>query len=74
VHPKTYEPRALRDDVLATLRQLEPAAESLQSTEALDRLYRVLREGSDAGFLRAEQRASGSAEGMVEAALRRFRG
>jgi carboxylate-amine ligase len=73
VNPKTYESRSLREDILETLRRLEPRAAELGSAEALERLHAVMRDGSDASFLRAEHAQRGSAEGMVEAALRRFR-
>lgn len=73
VHPKTYETLSLREDILATLRKLAPHAEVLGSVPALEHLYNVTHEGSDAHFLRQQYRDSGSAEGMVNAAIRRFR-
>jgi carboxylate-amine ligase len=73
VNPKTYDSRSLREDILETLRRLDDCAETLQSFSALERIYRVVHEGSDATFLRREQRDRGGAEGMVEAAIRRFR-
>jgi len=74
VNPKTYESRSLREDILETLRRLDGCAETMQSLAALGRIYRVVHEGSDASFLRSEQRDRGGAEGMVESAIRRFRG
>ncbi|MEW6704338.1 MAG: YbdK family carboxylate-amine ligase [Pseudomonadota bacterium] len=74
VDPKTYESRLLREDILATLRRIEPDADALQSRSALDGIHRVVRDGSDASFLRRQHRERGSAEGMVEAAIECFRG
>jgi carboxylate-amine ligase len=73
VHPKTYETLSLREDILTTLRHIEPYAESLGSVPALQQLYETVHEGSDAHFLRQEYAGRGSAEGMVDAAIRRFR-
>lgn len=74
VHPKTYETRSLREDVLATLRKIEPYAQSLSSLDAMDYLAIVSHEGSDAHYLRKQYGRTGSVEGMVDAALLRFRG
>jgi carboxylate-amine ligase len=73
VDPKTYESRSLREDILATLRRLEFHADTLECVPALERVYRAAHEGSDASFLRRQHRERGSAEGMVESAIRRFR-
>jgi carboxylate-amine ligase len=73
-HPKTYETMALRDDILATLRLLKPHAEALGSAAALDHLATAAGGVSDAGFLRLEYERQGSCEGMVNAAIQRFRG
>jgi carboxylate-amine ligase len=73
VHPKTYESMSLREDILATIRQLEPHSETLESRAALDHIYSITHEGSDAHYLRKEYLARSSVEGMVEAALQRFR-
>jgi carboxylate-amine ligase len=73
VDPKTYESRSLREDILATLRRLEFHADTLDCVPALERVYRVAHEGSDASFLRRQHGERGSAEGMVESAIRRFR-
>jgi carboxylate-amine ligase len=74
VHPKTYETLSLREDILTILRRIEPHAESLGSVPALQHLYHAVHEGSDANYLRQEYAGRGSAEGMVDAAIRRFRG
>lgn len=73
VHPKTYETLALRDDILATLRRMEPHAEALEGKPALDLLYQTVAAGSDASYLREQALDQGGVECMVEAAIRRFR-
>jgi carboxylate-amine ligase len=73
-HPKTYEQIPLRDDILATLRLMEPHAEFLGSMEALVHLADAASGGSDSSFLRAQYERQGSCEGMVNAAIQRFRG
>jgi carboxylate-amine ligase len=73
VHPQTYESRSLREDILATLRRIEPAARALDAQEALLQVEQVVKHGGDAGWLRAMHVFGGSAEAMVDAALRRFR-
>jgi carboxylate-amine ligase len=73
-HPKTYEQIPLRDDILATLRLMEPHAQVLGSVEALTHLAGAVAEGSDAAFLRTRYEHEGSCEAMVNAAIQRFRG
>jgi carboxylate-amine ligase len=73
VHPKTYESFSLREDILATLRGIEADAEALEGIPALEHLYRTVHSGSDASDLRKEFQERGSAEGMVESAIQRFR-
>jgi carboxylate-amine ligase len=73
-HPKTYEQRSIRDDILATLKQMEPHAEALGSSPALAHLRRAIHGGSDSTWLRNQHTLEGSAEGMVAAAISRFRG
>ena len=73
VHPKSYETLSLREDILTTLRKMQPYAEALESTEAIEHLAQATHEGSDAHYLRMQYSERGSAEGMVDAALRRFR-
>ncbi len=73
-HPKTYETTSLRDDIVATLRMMEPYGEALGSLEGLRHLSAAAQDASDATYLRQEYAAHGSAEGMVDAAIRRFRG
>ncbi|QJE00557.1 glutamate--cysteine ligase [Massilia forsythiae] len=73
-HPKTYASVPLRDDILATLGLLEPHARALDSLDALRDLADAVTHGSDASWLREQYRRQGSAEGMVNAAIGRFRG
>ena len=73
VHPQSHETISLREDILTTLRHLEPHARALGSEAALEHLYNETHTGSDAAFLRAEHERGGSAEAIVDAALRRFR-
>ena len=73
VHPKTYEQLSIREDILSTLRRLEVHAAALGSTAALDCIEAIAHQGSDATYLRNAHAASGSVEGMVDAALQRFR-
>ena len=73
VHPQTHETLSLREDILTTLRHLEPHARALGSEAALEHLYDETHVGSDATFLRAAHEEGGSPEAIVDAALRRFR-
>jgi carboxylate-amine ligase len=73
VHPKSHETLSLREDILTTLRHLEPHAAALGSLAALEHLYPVIYESNDASYLRKQFSESGSLEGMVDAALGRFR-
>jgi len=73
VHPKSHESLSIREDILTTLRKLEPHAAALGGTAALEHLYQAAHTGSDATYLRSEYASSGSTEGMVAAAIRRFR-
>jgi glutamate---cysteine ligase / carboxylate-amine ligase len=73
VHPKTYETRSLREDILATLSIIAPFAESLGALSAMTYLYKATGDETDAQFLRRQYDESGSVEGMVNAALGQFR-
>ncbi|MFC5551646.1 YbdK family carboxylate-amine ligase [Massilia aerilata] len=73
-HPKTYEQLPLREDILATLDLMEPHAQALGSVEALLHLAEAASGGSDAAWLRMQYARQGSCEGMVNAAIQRFRG
>ncbi|MGX4642545.1 YbdK family carboxylate-amine ligase [Massilia sp. SYSU DXS3249] len=73
VHPQSHETISLREDILTTLRKLEPHAKALGSEAALEHLYAETHTGSDAQFLRDAYADGGSTEAIVDAALRRFR-
>ena len=73
VHPKTHETISLREDILTTLRKMEPYAEMMAGQPALEHLYRTAHEGSDASYLRQQYVERGSTESMVDAAIHRFR-
>ena len=73
VHPKTYEPVVLRNDILATLQALA-ARSGFGDRAAIDHLALAAEQGSDASYLRTQYKERGSAEGMVDAAIARFRG
>ena len=73
VPPATLEAVSLREDILATLRQVQPYADAASAGPALDLIYRVAHEGSDASHLRAAYAERGSMEAVVDAALERFR-
>lgn len=73
VHPKTYEQISLREDILTTVRRIQSHAEVLDSAPALEHIYQIVHEGSDASYLRREYAERGSMEGMVDASLQRFR-
>ncbi|MDR7305207.1 YbdK family carboxylate-amine ligase [Rhodoferax saidenbachensis] len=73
-HPKTYEKRSLREDILTTVRHIWPQAEALGCVPALDHIYQAAHEGGDANYLRQEGAERGGVEGMVDSALKRFRG
>jgi carboxylate-amine ligase len=53
---------------------MEPHAQALASLDALRHLGQAVAEGSDASYLRRQYQRQGSAEGMVNAAIQRFRG
>jgi glutamate---cysteine ligase / carboxylate-amine ligase len=72
VHPKSYDSVPLRDDILSTVDRLD-ARSGPGASAALDHVRRVCTEGSDASFLRQQYEGRGSSEGMVDAAISRFR-
>ncbi len=73
VNPKTNETRSLREDILATLRNMEPYAEQLNGLSAFEHLYQTAHQGSDANFLRQQYIERGSIESTVDAAIQKFR-
>ena len=72
VHPKGYESVSLREDILATLNLLRDRMVP-GDTMMLAHLGQVAQEGSDASYLRRAYEERGSSEGMVDAAIARFR-
>jgi carboxylate-amine ligase len=73
VIPQWLQPISIREDILTTLRIVEPHAAALGGEEALEQIYRIAHQGSDASLLRSARHQSGSVTGVVEAALDRFR-
>ncbi|HEX7635633.1 MAG TPA: YbdK family carboxylate-amine ligase [Noviherbaspirillum sp.] len=73
VHPKIHETLSIREDILTTLRRIEPYAETLGCLPALEHIYHAAHTGSDASRLRQEYAETGSTEGMVDMAIRQFR-
>jgi len=74
VQPRNNDNLWLREDILATLRRLEPHAAALGSEAALDDIYRVVSaEGNHASYLRMQYADEGGIQGVVDAAVRRFR-
>lgn len=73
VHPKTYETHRLREDIISVLNKIEPYFASLKSLPAMEHLIALSNESSDAHYLRVQYSEQGSAEGMVNAALLKFR-
>ncbi len=73
VDPRSYEQRALRDDIEVTLEMILPAARSLGSDAMVARMERVLASGNDASLLRSLHAQQCSLEGVAEQALRQFR-
>lgn len=74
VHPKTKETLSLREDVLTTIRRIDPHFKALGSMAASDRIYAMAHQGSDAHYLRKQFLLENSLEGVVDASLRQFRG
>jgi carboxylate-amine ligase len=74
VHPQTYESLPLRDDIRATLTSLQRTASGEGTAGALEHILQSTVDGTDASFLRHEHALRGSCEGMVDAAIGRFRG
>jgi carboxylate-amine ligase len=70
VNPKTRERISIREDILATLRLLQPHAVALHALPALDEIERAAgRDGNHASFLRRRYAESGSVQGVVRASV-----
>jgi glutamate---cysteine ligase / carboxylate-amine ligase len=72
IHPQTYEQIPLREDILSTLRRIQPQSDSLNSAEAMERIYRISHQGSDAHHLRKTFMESGSLQAMVAESISLF--
>lgn len=73
VHPKSYEQISLREDILATVRRIQPQADILGCTPALEHIHQAAHDGNDATFLRKKYTERGNVENIVDSALHRFR-
>lgn len=73
VHPKTKQAISLREDILSTLKKIEPHARTLGGLSALDHLYAEEKVGGDAHHLREVFVNRGSLQGVVDAMLSCFR-
>jgi carboxylate-amine ligase len=70
VNPKTREQISIREDVLTTLRVLQPHMVALESLPAGDDIERVASTGgNDASWLRARFTEFGSVQGVVRSAV-----
>ncbi|MBK7815765.1 MAG: glutamate--cysteine ligase [Rhodocyclaceae bacterium] len=73
VHPRTGETISLREDILATLRCIEPDAIVLDSQAALEEVRAIAGGvGNDASFLRRCYAREGGLESVVESAIDSF--
>ncbi len=74
VNPKTREQVSIREDILATIKQIRPHAVLLDSQAALVEVEQAAgHQGNHATWLRARHARSGSVEGVVQAAVEALR-
>ena len=74
VLPQTRERRTIREDILATLRTLEPHGSALNAAAALDEIERcAARDGNHATYLRKVHAGSGNVQSMVQASATALR-
>ena len=74
VDPRTRESRTIREDILATLRQVEPHGAVLQSLAALEEIERcAARDGNHATYLRKVFDETRNAQSMVQESTRALR-
>lgn len=73
IHPKTHAVCSIRDMIHTTLNKLTPYADKLNSHTALLHLYQLLNESNDANYLRQQYIDTGSVEGVVYRAIKKFR-
>ncbi|MBC8055398.1 MAG: glutamate--cysteine ligase [Rhizobiales bacterium] len=74
VDPQTRESRTIREDILATLRRVEPHAAALQSLPALEEIERcAARSGNHATHLRKVFAETRNVQSMVQESTRALR-
>ena len=73
VHPKSYEQITFCENILTTIRRIQPHSNALDCAPTLEHIYRTAHEGSDASYLRREHAQRGCVEGPVDSALQQFR-
>ena len=74
VDPQTRERRTIREDILATLRKVEPHGAVLQSLPALEEIeHCAARDGNHASHLRAVYAGSRNVQSMVQESTRALR-
>jgi glutamate---cysteine ligase / carboxylate-amine ligase len=74
VHPQTLESRTIREDILATLRAIEPHGATLNSLTALEEIERcAARDGNHASYLRSVFTSSRNVQSMVQESTRALR-
>jgi len=70
VNPKTRERIGIREDILATLRRLQPHALALNAQAAMDEIERTAgRDFNHACYLRRRYAETGSVQGVVRASV-----
>jgi carboxylate-amine ligase len=75
VNPKTRERIGIREDILATLRLLQPHALALNAQAAMDEIERTAgRDFNHASYLRRRYAETGSVQGVVRASVDALRG
>jgi carboxylate-amine ligase len=74
VDPRSHESRTIREDILATLRQVEPHFAALQSVPALEEIERsAARDGNHANHLRKIYAETRNVQSMVQESTRALR-
>jgi len=73
VDPRSHEQVSMREHILRTLGRIQPYAEILGADAAMDHIHAITHAGSDATWLRKAYEQRGSVEGVVDAAIARFR-
>lgn len=74
VDPRTHESLTIREDILATLRQVEPHFVALQSVPALEEIERsAARDGNHATHLRKVYAGTRNVQSMVQESTRALR-